>query len=164
MNDCFRRAELQEVNAVVSLIKRRIQWMDEVGINQWNKCDYFMIFPMDYFRKQQSLGNLYVFSETGIKGAVVLLEDDPSWRDRTDSSALYIHNLVTDLNAPGVGKRIMACVEALAAKSGKRFLRLDCAADSTFLNSYYESLGFVPAGKCRIASYEGTKREKRIKL
>ena len=31
-------------------------------------------------------------------GAVVLLEEDDRWADRADSSAFYIHNLVTDSN------------------------------------------------------------------
>ncbi len=162
MTDCFRQAELHEVETVVSLIEQRIKWMDEVGIHQWNECGYFNIFPVDYFVKQQMLGNLYVFSESKIEGVVVLLDEDANWRDKADSSALYIHNLATDLNAHGVGKRILACVEVLAAKKGKKFIRLDCAANNTFLNSYYESLGYKIDGKCRIGTYVGNRREKRI--
>ena len=162
MSDGFRRAESHEVEAVFSIIKRRIQWMDEKGIQQWNRCDYLNLFPMDYYVEQQRLGNLYVFSETTVKGAVVLLEEDERWSDISDTSAIYVHNFVGDVNAPGTGKRILAIVEDIAAKKGKHYVRLDCMHDNALLNRFYESLGYEPCGQCQVGSYIGNRKQKRI--
>lgn len=37
--------------------------MDRAGIRQWNVTGYLDAYPMDYYRAQQALGNLYVFEK-----------------------------------------------------------------------------------------------------
>ena len=44
-----------------------------------------------------------------------------------------------------------------------RFMRLDCAEDNEFLNSYYDSMGYRLAGRCEDGVYIGNKREKVIR-
>ena len=57
---------------------------------------------------------------------------------------------------------MLRAVEGLAMKQGRQALRLDCAADNVFLNRYYESMGFMPAGYCEEGAYRGIRREKKI--
>ena len=98
-----------------------------------------------------------------IASAAVLLESDEEWTDRRDTFACYIRSLVTDTEESGAGKVIMAEIEKLAIREGNRFLRLDCAADSTFLNGYYKSLGYTQVeGKCAEGKYVGNRFEKEI--
>jgi len=98
-----------------------------------------------------------------IASAAVLLESDEEWTDRRDTFACYIHSLVTDTEESGAGKVIMAEIEKLAIREGNRFLRLDCAADSTFLNGYYKSLGYTQVeGKCAEGKYVGNRFEKEL--
>lgn len=47
--------------------------------------------------------------------------------------------------------------------NGMRFMRLDCAEDNEFLNSYYDSMGYRLAGRCEDGVYIGNKREKVIR-
>ncbi len=57
---------------------------------------------------------------------------------------------------------MLRAVEGLAMKQGRQALWLDCAADNVFLNRYYESMGFMPAGYCEEGAYRGIRREKKL--
>ena len=135
--------------------------MDKQGILQWNTTGYLEAYPIDYYIKQQNLGSLYVFTGGNvIVGAVVLLQEDSRWSDSGAMPALYIHNLVTDSSIKGAGKRILMESEKIAFHEGKCAIRLDCAVDNTFLNNYYDLLGYKIAGACQDGTYIGNRREK----
>lgn len=163
MEYLFRKAIKEDLESVFKLYENRVSWMDQKGLHQWNKTEYLDSYPMSYYQKQLENGQLYVAENrlTGkISGAVVLLSEDERWTEDRNQSAYYIHNLVTNDSEKGVGKIILKDIECLAETDGKEFLRLDCAVDNAFLNTYYESNGFMTAGKCRDGLYNGIKREK----
>lgn len=161
MEHTFRLAGPSDIDAVFQLYKKRIQWMDEKGIRQWNVTGYLDAYPIDYYRTQQFIGNLYVLEENStIIGAVVLLQEDDRWREESNVPAFYIHNLVADTEVHGGGKEILLEVERIARRQGKRFIRLDCARDNLFLNALYRSFGYEMSGICREGTYVGNRREK----
>ena len=41
----IRKAVPQDLDALIALIVRRMAWMDEQGIEQWNTGDYLGIYP-----------------------------------------------------------------------------------------------------------------------
>lgn len=150
------------VEEIFDLILRRIAWMDEQGIRQWNTTDYAEVYPREYYREQARLGRLYVLRREGrIAGAAVLLEEDKCWKDAAPAvPAYYVHNLVSGLEEKGAGSELLEGIEALARARGKTALRLDCAVDNAPLNRWYEARGFLPAGRCTDGPYVGTLREK----
>ena len=163
MGYAFLHASPQELATVFALYELRVKWMDDHGIRQWNVTDYLDVYPMAYYAEQLRLGNLYVLKEEDrVAGAVVLLQSDDRWLDRVDSSAYYVHNLVTDPAYQGAGKRILEEAEMLAIRHGKQYIRTDCAVDNGFLNRYYESLGYASAGRCEDGAYIGNRREKKL--
>ena len=159
----FRLAKNNEIDTIFSLYKKRIQWMDKSGIQQWNMTNYLEVYPISYYADRQRLGELYVLSkEDVVIGAVVLLQSDECWPQMADSPAYYVHNLVTELSVKGAGKIILSEVEKMAISKGIQFLRLDCAVDNKFLNEYYESMGYKMVGCCKEGAYIGNKREKEL--
>ena len=158
----FRLAKGEEIDSVFSLFEKRIEWMNQKNIQQWNVTDYLTVYPKSYYQEQQALGNLYVLVDNIIAGAVVLLQSDERWSDRINSSAFYVHNLVTDPVIKGIGKLLLAEVENIAKLHGKRCVRLDCAVDNAVLNDYYASAGYELAGKCQDGPYIGNRREKKL--
>lgn len=160
----LQRAEEGDVEAVFSLYEARVAWMDRANIRQWNVTGYLDVYPVDYYRERQRLGQLFVLRGPAgeLLGAVVLLSRDGRWPDSGEVPAYYIHNLVTDPGAKGAGRLLLARAEELARADGKKFLRLDCAVDNRFLNQYYEEQGFVFAGNCEDGLYKGNRREKAI--
>ena len=166
MKYVFRKAQANEAEEIFDLYRKRVQWMDVEGIEQWNVTDYLEAYPVEYFREQAEPGNLYILvndSTRKIAAAAVLFESDEQWFDRENTPAYYIHSLVTDTEEPGAGKVIMAEIDKLAIRDGKQCLRLDCAADSTFLNGYYKSLGYVQVpGTYAEGKYIGNRLEKEL--
>ena len=129
----LRSARPEEVDEVFSLYEKRVRWMDEKGIRQWNDTDYLNAYPAD-----------------------------ERWAESEDEPAFYVHNLVTDSSAPGAGRALLAAAEALGQAHGKRYMRLDCAVDSAFLNGYYEAMGYRAVGQCEDGPYVGVKRQKEL--
>ena len=161
MNGRIERADERMVEEIFALILRRIAWMDEKGIRQWNATGYAEAYPREYYREQARQGRLYVLRREGrIAGAAVLLEEDPRWEAAAPAEAYYVHNLASALEAPGAGGELLEAIEAMARARGKTRVRLDCAVDNAFLNQYYGARGYRPAGRCTDGPYRGTLREK----
>ena len=156
----FRPATVGDIDTVFVLFEKRVDWMNQQHIHQWNDTGYLTAYPKSYYVQQQELGNLYVLAGSHIAGAAVLLQSDDRWLDRAGSPAYYVHNLVTDPVVSGAGRELLAQAEHLAMQHGKRFMRLDCAEDNVFLNAYYKNMGYLPAGACKDGPYKGNRWEK----
>lgn len=164
MNYNFRKATLNEVKHIFKLIQRRMNWMDKVGIKQWNVTEYDKIYPIEYYMKEQSKGTLFVLEEkktNNIVAAAVLLEEDDRWND--GASSFYLHNFVTDIDAKGAGKIFLAKAEGYASTKGKKYFRLDSAEDNKNLEVYYTLQGFVAVGRCIDGQYIGILRQKELR-
>jgi hypothetical protein len=159
----FRLAKENEIDDVLYLIQQRIKWMDEVGIEQWNKTDYMNCYPKTYFKDCVTRRNLYILFvaiNTKVVGAVVLLAQDKRWHD--DADALYIHNLVTALGKKRLGELLLKNCENVARQKNKQRLRLDCQAQNVKLNVFYEKMGFDYIDQVQDGQYQGNKREKAL--
>ena len=78
----FRQIKKEELSEMFSLILRRIEWMDEVGIEQWNCTDYANVYPLSYYEGKRLLGEVFVLEENGrIVSAAVLRGEDERWED-----------------------------------------------------------------------------------
>ena len=54
----FREIKKEELKAALSIIKERILWMDEVGIEQWNVTDYEEVYPLSYYEECRKKGEI----------------------------------------------------------------------------------------------------------
>lgn len=105
---------------IYNLFIKRIDWMDRVGIKQWNVTNYTESYPKSYYKKQIEEKHLYVITNNEkIVSAIVLLEKDERWKEDNKCSAYYLHNFVTDIQIKGIGKRMLEFVEKLAIKNKK---------------------------------------------
>lgn len=165
MKYTFKLADEFILDKIYNLYEKRIKWMDEVGIKQWNIINYNEVYPKSYYRNQIESNNLYVLLNDmdEVLGAIVVIEEDDRWNDYDKYKAYYLHNFVTDNKIKGLGKVILGNVEKLAIENNKQKLRLDCAENNKFLNDYYENLGYILVGKCVDGVYKGNKREKVLK-
>lgn len=159
----FGFADESVLEQIYTLIDRRIQWMDEVGIRQWNVTDYWDVYPREHYIEQMRQNRLYVLKrmpEGTVVGTAVLYETDDRWPDGQDVSAYYVHHFAAAPEEKGAGKILLGHLEELARTDGKGALRLDCADDNPRLNRYYEEKGYLPAGTCADGVYRGILREK----
>lgn len=160
----FRHGTIHDVPYIISLVKKRIEWMDCKGISQWNKTHYLEHYPENYYIQAAQSKMLYVLesnSNNRIIASAVLLTEDPRW-EQTEPTAFYIHNLVAAIGEHHAGEEIVRQIENLALQKGKRFVRLDCAINNDKLNSWYENLGYQFVGTITDGEYQGRLREKEL--
>ncbi len=159
----FRKAEKSEIQDIFDLIMRRVAWMDQVGIQQWNATRYDKRYPLDYYEKRRQMDELFVLTD-GEKGRILcvgaLFHEDVRWPD--PESAFYLHHLASDVDAKGTGSIFLQEAERYTAGCGKQFLRLDSAVGNKVLEGYYSSRGYVEAGRCTDGLYAGILRQKKL--
>ena len=156
----FRQAMSGDAEAIFQLIVRRVEWMEQKGLRQWNQNGYLEAYPLDYFH--QHIGDFWVAIQgKRIVAAAALLDQDENWP--ADQPAFYLHNLVSDPDCSGAGGALLDFVEALARRQGKVALRLDSDINNRQLGQYYEKRGFLPQGQCSDGPYyTGIMREKAL--
>lgn len=160
-------AKPEEVEKAFDLYRKRVQWMDEVGIKHWNVYDYLSLYPISYFKWQQRHGYLFLLlKDDSLIGSVVLRDHDCEgvWRDKSCAHAYYIRNLVTDPSEKGAGRLFLSEIEKKALADGAQYLRLDCSRSNTALNEYYRTKGYNLRGTLRRGEYLGNKWEKNLTL
>ena len=163
MGYTFSRAREADSEQIFGLINRRIEWLRQMGIPQWDKIGYWKAFPKEYYMDAIRSGRLYVLrdEDTDAVAAVgVISQGDRGWDDRSD--AMYLHNFATEVGIRGLGEVYLNQWERLAASLGKKRLRLDCGFDNSYLDGYYLYHGFRAVGRVSEDGYEGVLREKLI--
>lgn len=163
----FHPAGKGDVSTIFRLILHRMQWMDEVGIRQWNVTKYDEVYPESYYEAARLRGDLFVLSDTRsgqIAACAVLKTADDRWPEalQAQGSAFYLHNFASRTDAKGAGAIFLQCAEEYARRCGKVYFRLDSADDNPVLEHYYTSRGYTPAGRCIDGLYTGVLRQKRL--
>ena len=138
--------------------------MDKMGINQWNKIDYWKYYPVSYFYIACSEKRLYILMDKELNRIVavgVLSEKDNRWKD--DKQGIYLHNFVTAIDVKNIGSKFLEYCEEYAMLLSKRYMRLDCKKTNEKLNKYYEMHGYVYVEEVVDGEYVGNKREKKFR-
>ena len=159
----FDLADESVLEAVYALIDRRIDWMDAVGIRQWNVTDYWGVYPKEHYVEQMRHDRLFVLkraADGAVVGTAVLYETDPRWPDGETASAYYVHHFAASPDEKGAGAVLLRHLEKYTRQKGKAALRLDCADGNTRLNRYYREKGYSPCGTCVDGLYRGILQEK----
>ncbi len=135
----IRKANIKDIEGIIQIIENRCKWFKEKGINQWEY--YLEVYDKNYFKSQIMTNKLYVaLKENLLVGLYLLKEEDSYWNDNT--SAFYLHHLVTDINCKGLGKILLDNAVEKCQKYHKKYLRLDCLKENEKLNEYYKEKGF----------------------
>lgn len=147
----FRKANIEEINLALSLLKQAAETLKEKGVNQWG----FWINPNEdkiNWVKEGFYNNEFFFAENSnseIVGMFRLLEQDELYWGIQPIKANYIHSLVVDKKFAGknIGKLMMSLIENLVINKGILNLRLDCNASNPVLCNYYEKLNLIKVGE-----------------
>lgn len=119
---------------------------DKIG---WKKG----IYPTDEFlRDSLERGTLYTLTHQQQLAACVIVNSDTNegyagvpWRvDCADSEVLIPHALAVSpaLQGQGIGRAVVAQVQALARRAGKRAVRLDILGTNVAAERLYTGMGF----------------------
>lgn len=164
-NSLLTPGSVQQACAAFGVIQRRIEWMEQRGIEQWPRKHYLRLFNRAYFEQAARKKQLWLLKwENTVLACAVVLDQDDRWQKKPFVPAYYIHNFASLPEYPGAGGRLLALLEAKALQDGKTCLRLDCKTGSAPLNRYYRRRGYAFAGYFRSAVYNGNLRQKNLSL
>ena len=105
----FEQAQINNIPEAYSIIEKRVQWMENKGIRQWNTTDYLNTYPLAYFEAHQKAGNLYIAKDAvsdKVLGLMVLMPHDTRWEGYEESDSYFVHNFATD---PEVKAQDLTC-------------------------------------------------------
>ena len=146
----FNIPDTSIVPAVMKLLERATQRLDELGIHQWDS-----VYPdAGTITADIQNGTLHaLMNGDKLAGILVLNEyQDPEYNDvqwaHTDEKPLILHRLCLDpdYQGKGISKLMMTHVEEYARKNNYQSIRLDAFAENWISLKLYESIGFSIQG------------------
>ena len=147
----IRKAETQEIDAILNLTRACAQAMIQKNIFQWNDT-----YPSRAaFEDDIKRNELFVFAQgEKIIGTIVIsnLKDDiyeqVEWLTPGDAKSIYIHRLAVhpDFQGKGIAQQLMLYAESFAEKNNYVSVRLDTFSKNLRNNDFYTKRGYNKLG------------------
>ncbi|MFF8994034.1 GNAT family N-acetyltransferase [Streptomyces sp. NPDC014983] len=140
------RAQLADIPRLLKFRTDAAKWLREQGSDQWSTP-----YPPELLTQSVMAGEVYLFHPGKATPPVATVTLDQRaepvlWSpDERSEPALYVHKLTVAQPGRGdrLGARILDWCGDQAARSGKKWLRLDAWTSNARLHAYYERLGFT---------------------
>jgi ribosomal protein S18 acetylase RimI-like enzyme len=136
------RAKAEDVHKLHALYIEAASWMASQGIDQWELAD----FPAEFMNKLMEKAEVFAVRYEGVVmgGFSIQWTDKSIWKELDSEEAGYVHKLVVKraYSGLGVGLEMLDWAGNYLRSHNKRWVRLDCMADNTGLNSFYIKAGF----------------------
>jgi GNAT superfamily N-acetyltransferase len=154
-----RQAVLDDVSKVSDILSEAALWLEQQNMALWEERE---VSPKVVYQDIE-FGLFYIaFYEDSAIGVVKFqTEDLMFWSDIPHEDSAFIHRLAVRRSFAGgsASTALMKWAVGNTRKLGKRYLRLDCAADRSRLRLVYEKFGFRhhsdrQAGPYLVARYE----------
>lgn len=99
-----------------------------------------------------------------VAGMIALADDPLFWPDVQVGESLFLHKLavVPAFQSSGIASEMLRFAENKTRAFGKRYLRLDCAAERPKLCAFCERHGFRWVGECSVEGFGAALYEKRV--
>jgi ribosomal protein S18 acetylase RimI-like enzyme len=139
-------AVAEDATGLHALREAAARWLLGRGIDQWRSGE---VGP-ETFTAQIAAGEWFVDRIDGaVRAALRFLWTDPEFWGPMPDDAGYVHGLVIDRRHAGerLGAGALGWAEERARTAGKRYLRLDHAANNVRLGRYYRERGFIERGR-----------------
>lgn len=142
------RAEPDDVAALHRLRRQLEDWLHSKNIQQWPRGEVGPDVIAGQVNRREWL--LVRDPRVGIAAAMRVLFADPDFWGDDDTPAVYVHGLMVDRAASGLG--LGACMlenaVTIGRSRGAQVCRLDCAETNGALRSFYGSQEFHEVGRC----------------
>ena len=153
-----RPGRIEDVDAVMALIRRVVPLMQAAGNWQWDDG-----YPnQEGFTRDAERSQLWVAEEAGrLAGvAAITLDQEPEYREvgwDPAEPAVVVHRLAVDpgFRGRGVAKALMAQAEAVARDWGIPILRVDTNTENAAMQTLFLRMGYAFAGETGLAARPG---------
>ena len=162
-NLCFRRGEMGDVDAVMTLVADAQNWFRSQGIDQWQDG-----YPTrSIIENDISQDYSYVVEYEGVVAATfaVAFDGEPTyatiergeWPNENDYAVVHRIMVSDTMRRKGVAREILSFVERLCEERGVRDIRIDTHRDNRAMLAMLKKCGYSRCG--RITLQSGAKRE-----
>lgn len=137
------RAQSNDLADVMSLLNQRIEWLRDIGSDQWNTGRTFENRMINAIHRRET----WVLREEDEAIATLSLSpvgDPDFWTpEELKEHALYLGKMATSLDRRGekLGQLMLSWAQDWAAKEGANFVRWDVWRTNRNLQKYYLSIG-----------------------
>jgi ribosomal protein S18 acetylase RimI-like enzyme len=154
----FVKAQLNQLEDIVSMYRKATRGLNRQGIEQWNEE-----YPTtEQLRKDIESGNMHLLMENGKIAASVVLDEqeDPEYKriDWADDEGrwLVVHRLCVhpDWQGRGLSKRMIREIERFAKEKGYTSIRLDTMLKNEKAVNLYDSQGYERRGTMRLEEFD----------
>lgn len=151
MNLTIRLATSDEIDTVVALHREATEWLKSKGLDQWQPRPDGKQTPERVraaIARSIERQECYLAFDDGEPVGTITVDtyaDPEFWTDEDQpDQALYVHRMIVRRShaGRGIGEVLLNFAGQLAAKSDRRWLRLDAWRTNTALHDYYRRMGF----------------------
>jgi len=166
MNFELRRAQDNELEEALAMLKEAAENLRASGVDQWafwlNPTQEKINWIAEGFRNKEFF---FIVKAGEVIGMVRVLSEDRQYWGQEPEAARYIHSLVIKKKYAGhqLGERVLAYLGEQARGESVFILRLDCNAANRKLCAYYERQGFVKVREKQTPDSLNNLYEKRLK-
>jgi len=136
-------AKASEVDLVSSVLSEAADWVATIGPRLWGQRHV----SADAITADVIAGLYYIAWFQGEAAGVVRLQLDDTefWPEAVNAEAIYVHRLAVRRRYAGkaVSDALLNWAVRHCNELGRRYVRLDCAADRPSLRNIYERFGFT---------------------
>ena len=148
-----RQATLEDISLVSATLCEAALWLEQRNMALWGEAE----MSPEVVCRDIEAGLFYIaFYESSAAGVVKFqTEDLLFWSDIPQGDSAFIHRLAVRRNFAGglVSMALMKWAVEHSRNLGKRYLRLDCAADRPRLRLVYERFGFRHHSDRKVGRY-----------
>jgi len=137
-----------DLSSIQLLLLETAKWLKNKGLTQWSA----LLEGNDVHNTSDAIsnGNVFLFKhEEKLVGMTIVFTkattwDQEIWSDRILERGIYLHRLAIsrDFAGKSLGSLIMKWIEEGIVFDRKKYIRLDCMAGNSTLNSFYRSQGY----------------------
>jgi len=144
----IRMAMKSDLDVIDSVALRAIQAMSTSNIPQWTEK-----YPRkEHFSKDIDKGNLFVFDDGEVCGAIVIsVQDDPPYEELdtwTHNSSIVLHRIIVDPlhSRKGIARKMFEFAIMRAKEMGFESIKIDTHKENYKMLSLLDSFGFKEVG------------------
>lgn len=157
-----RPATITDLLTVSSILSEAVLWLKQQNMALWEENQ---VSP-ESIRQDVELGLFHIAFSGDMAAGVVKFqtEDLVFWSDIPQENSAFIHRLAVQRSFTGgsISTALMQWAVEQSRNLGKRFLRLDCAADRSRLRLVYERFGFQHHSDRQVGPYYVARYEYKI--
>ncbi len=167
MSTVFRKASVQDADAIWNILKDAIQRRKEDGSNQWQ--DGYPNLDVVHLDINKGIGYVLLEADEVVGYTAILINDEPAYADIDgkwihDGDFVVYHRVAISQHhlGKGLAKQLLSHIEEFAKQNQIGSIRADTNFDNAGMLSLFEKLGYQYCGEVHFRGSARKAYEKKL--